>query len=427
MPHKCRRFCGRPPSQALLASLALLGGATFGAAQVRGFSLSRPSSNLLQQPRRESARNARPLEASEEEVEALPQTHNLQEAVEEVLFRLLIRRPQTHENITDHELPPLVPKQLWESLGSFSRAQEEYCGQLPTDQWISLRLDGCSWGTLMDRLKKSEVLPLGFNEDIGRAMTESCRAVMCEFGAVLGFTHSDELTVLVPPSRERAYDGDVRVWLSAAASVATSVFNRRLARLAARAQKELDDVILATFDCRVGVYPTALQASSLLLWRAQDCSVNSASDAIKFAAAPMRVRSFNTIQKLSYLQAHGLLPLRRHQCHGSLLMQIHDSGGGSRVALVNDGSDGRPKSLLNLARVGPLVPATALTDTDRQDLDRIWNKARAEEPAIPFWQPLLEPPEGYQGQWPYSRPQCREVSPDAPEPEYSDSDPLAPG
>ena len=101
---------------------------------------------------------------------------------------------------------PLISKQWWTHLGKLLRrgdiswplsgclrlrkAQEEYPHRLPDDAWISLRLDGCCWGTLMARLKATKILDLGFREEVAETMVASCRAVMCEFGGVVGYTHS---------------------------------------------------------------------------------------------------------------------------------------------------------------------------------------------------------------------------------------------
>ncbi|CAE8643534.1 unnamed protein product, partial [Polarella glacialis] len=180
----------------------------------------------------------------------------------------------------------------------------------------------CGWGTLMRRLKERGVLDQGFSEQIGEAMMASCCALMNEFGAVLGQTHSDELTVLVPPTKgARAHGGSMQKWISTAASVATNVFNRRIAAVAAERNMVLDKVIVAHFDCRVGVFETAAEAQALILWRASDCAVNAPSDAIKWSDAAMKVREFNTIEKLAYLQSHELLPLRRHHGYGSLFAE----------------------------------------------------------------------------------------------------------
>jgi len=282
-------------------------------------------------------------------------------ASRQVVQTLRERRRQVHDRIRDHELPARLPKARWEQIGKLIKAREEYSSQLPDNRWVSLRLDGCGWGTLLGRLRDARVLATGFNDHVAEAMMASCRAVMSEFGGVLGYTHSDEISVLIPPSQHarsgpRALlDGSVHEWVSIAASLASGEFNRRLMVIAAEQGMELDEAIVAHFDCRAGVFDSVDEAVAMVLWRAYDCHVNSASDAIKYSDAPLRVRRFNTIEKLGYLQSRGMLPLRRHQAYGSLLVERHL--GGRRVFVIaNDGVGDLPKHVLNLVRLGPLLP-----------------------------------------------------------------------
>lgn len=329
-----------------------------------------------------SLAQARPIDGNENNMQ-LPD--NLAEATADVLDQLRCRTPQRHDGVEHHELPPLLPKALWANLGELLKSYEEYSYVLPRDKWISLRLDGCSWGTLLDRLRKSNVLRSGYSDGIAEAMMATCRAVMCEFGATLGYTHSDEMTVLVAPTIEpRIHKGSVQSWVSIAASVASGEFNRRIASMAAQNNATLDELIVAHFDCRAGVFPTATEASALILWRASDCNVNSASDAIKFSPAPTKVRAFNTIQKLCYLQERGLLPLRRHQGYGSLFREVLGSITNRTMALVNSGDGGGPLHVLNLARLHPLLMET---DDSNAGLD-----------GSPQPQTLHT--------WPYDPPQC---------------------
>lgn len=285
----------------------------------------------------------------------------------EVMKLLREKNPQKHDRVHDHELPPLLPKKLWSALAGHVKKCEGYVAKLPEDKWISLRLDGCHWGSLLQRLKRAGILSAGFSERIAEAMMDSCCAVMRASAAVLGYTHSDEMTVLIPPGR-RAFAGDLQRWISFTASVATECFNRRLLQLATEQNIVLDDVIIAHFDCRAGVFSSPLEAQSLILWRAQDCTMNSASDAIKFSDAPISVRSFNTIEKLSYLQARKMLPLRRHQGYGSLFVKANSTAGDEGIILLNDPTKDRPRQVLNIARQGSLLPMTHLTEGELQHL-----------------------------------------------------------
>ncbi|CAE7865091.1 MNS3 [Symbiodinium necroappetens] len=280
---------------------------------------------------------------------------SLGETLDTIETVLRNKNPQRHDRIRDHELGPLLPKRWWTHLGVQLKAQEETFGPLPADAWISLRLDGCCWGTVMSRLKSSGILEQGFRNEIAEAMITSCRAVMCEFDGILGYTHSDEMTIIVPPG-SRVCDGSVSWWVSTAASVASAACNRSLAKLAAARGLQLPEIVMAHFDCRVGVFDSARQAEGLVLWRAADCNVNSASDAIKFSDAPFAVREYNTIQKLCYLQERSGLPMQRHQAYGSLIGRIALEGRDVLV-LLNSGCHSLPKHIHNLARLGTLVPS----------------------------------------------------------------------
>lgn len=329
----------------------------------------------------------------------LPET--LHEAAEDIIGQLLVRYRQ--ECVPGHELPPYLPKMLWTNLGGHLKRHEQGGAELPADKWISLRLDGCHWGSLTKQLVELGLIQPVFNSDIAEAMMACCRAIMSEFGGVLGYTHSDELTVLIPPSDgERAHGHSAQFWISTAASIATAVFNRRLEIMAANAGVNMSSLAVAYFDCRVGVFTRADDALALVLWRSNDCSVNSASDAIKFCGASKAVKQLNTLQKLAYLHSRGLLPLRRHQAFGSLFVKcaatevLLEDGSDSAdpqhcIVLLNSGAGDLPQHVQNLLKLGPLLPG----------------KANDEDPerSIPV-QELIPWPPSPEHVWPYGRPCC---------------------
>merc|ERR1712129_69014 len=97
------------------------------------------------------------------------------------------------------------------------------------------------------------------------------------------------MTILLAPQGKGAtipYNGRWQKWVSIAASVATALFNRKLAKIAAATGVTLDEDMVGLFDCRVGVFDSDLEASALLLWRAYDCGVNAAQDACHHNDAP---------------------------------------------------------------------------------------------------------------------------------------------
>ena len=164
------------------------------------------------------------------------------------------------------------------------------------------------------------------------------------------------------------YNGRVQKIGSLAASLATSVFCRRIIELhnklrehegagacaseaeedgsaltksmwateAAPMEVDLAQGLLPTFDCRVGSYGTELEATSLLLWRGYDCCVNSVSDAVHHSRFPPvpgvasrkdMIRQ-GTSAKLRWLHLHGALPLCEHQANGTLFVKTKREGEG---------------------------------------------------------------------------------------------------
>jgi len=265
-----------------------------------------------------------------------------------------------------HEIPTMMPRPEWQQLAKLI-AERETPSVLDTSKWASLRLDGVNWGRLMHRLRQAGVIEDGFSSEIGEAMCACCRAVLDEFKGIVAYTHSDEMTIILAPSKQRAtvpYNGRWQKWISIAASVATGLFNRKLKKVADAKGVALEEDMVGLFDCRIGNFDSELEASALLLWRAYDCGVNAAQDACHHNGAPPECVGSSFIQKMQWLQSAGLLPLHAHQAYGSLFAKSlgefegYDPEVGNVTVkrrinvLLNDGASGTPRNLLNFARNG---------------------------------------------------------------------------
>merc|ERR1712070_155567 len=158
---------------------------------------------------------------------------------------------------------------------------------------------------------------------------------MEKFGAVVGYTQSDEMTLLVPPRRVvrgtqevHMYGGRIVKLCTLAAAHVTALFNFRVLDIAREKGLEWSHKDLPTFDCRLGSFASADEALSLILWRAYDCGVNGVADAVFHTKrAGKDVNGANTLVKLRWLKDQKLLPLVRHQAHGSLFaktLRQHD-------------------------------------------------------------------------------------------------------
>jgi len=307
-------------------------------------------------------------------------TVTLAEAAEVVFEMLRTSEPAHVEGVAEglHELPAMVPRSTMKALGRLVTEREQPL-VLHGSKWASLRLDGCRWGALMERLRVAGVIGPGYSEEISEIMRACCRAVMDVFKANFAYTHSDEMTVILAPRRELPdgehidfpYKGRVQKWVSIAASVATALFNRRLMRLAAERGVQLDEDLIAHFDCHVGSFDTEEEATALLVWRAYDCSVNCAHDACCHTGAPPAVLGDHFAVKLRWLQEAGRLPMEAHQAYGAFFVQTMgefdclNPRTDETITVMrrvnvhaNDGAGGTPRNLLNCARQGlRIVPA----------------------------------------------------------------------
>jgi tRNA(His) guanylyltransferase len=117
-----------------------------------------------------------------------------------------------------------------------------------------------------------------YDPRLSRLMIETARALTHEAGAQVGYTQSDEITLVMAPVSDEAqvyFDGRVQKMTSQLGAQATAIFNHLLPehmpeKAAARAIGALP-----TFDARVWRVPTRLDAVDVLRWRQMDGVRNS--------------------------------------------------------------------------------------------------------------------------------------------------------
>eukprot|EP00656_Telonema_subtile_P030698 TRINITY_DN33681_c0_g1_i1.p1 TRINITY_DN33681_c0_g1~~TRINITY_DN33681_c0_g1_i1.p1 ORF type:complete len:324 (+),score=122.48 TRINITY_DN33681_c0_g1_i1:156-1127(+) len=265
---------------------------------------------------------------------------SLQELCEEVVNQLRVSHPQTVEGLSAAELaplytmPPFVPKTVWTQLGDLIKQRERLESHTVGGEcWVTLRLDGSGFSKLIGQLRTLGVFEAGFSPVFAAIMLECVQALMDKFNGVLGYTQSDELTVLIPPApvvrnqqQQHSNNGRVLKWCTNAASFVTALFNHRLAAHCKAKEVELPAKLLPTFDCRMGCFQNEQQATGLLLWRAYDSGVNGISDAVHQCKAEHKdahnVIKKSSRDKLKWLHQKGLLPLNPLQANGALFAKV---------------------------------------------------------------------------------------------------------
>lgn len=272
-----------------------------------------------------------------------------------------------------HPLPPFIPKYEWTRLGDALKvAESPTVDKIPGEKWISLRCDGTGFSKLTKRL-----FGKGYSDEFASIMQACALKLMDKFIGKFAYTHSDELTVLIPPTsvvrgerQVHMYNGRVMKLCSLAASNVTSTFVSMLTAKLSRTDGIDKGVETAlqfnpSFDCRVGMYDTRSEALSLILWRSYDCGVNSAQDAVHKSgvSGSKNIEKLGTDSKLVWLKDNDLLPLKPHQRDGTYWTKrkIRQCGRnqktGEAVKFLRSRAEQIEGNVLISFKAGALVPA----------------------------------------------------------------------
>ena len=127
-----------------------------------------------------------------------------------------------------------------------------------------------------------------FDARLSNVMVGTTKRLVKETGARIGYTQSDEISLVWYEPRRALpfFDGKVQKLSSVIASMTTAFFNEQRHLFPERKDRP------AQFDCRVWNVPTLDEAANTLLWRELDATKNSIS---------MAARAF-----YSHKQLHGL-------------------------------------------------------------------------------------------------------------------------
>ncbi len=133
---------------------------------------------------------------------------------------------------------------------------------------VIIRLDGNNFHNWTKGLKRP------FDEDLTNLMIETTKFLVKETNAVVGYTQSDEITlILYSADRKIALynDGKKQKILSKLPAKCVNFFNEKRKEYLPNHNK------LAVFDCRIYQTPTLHDATVQLLWRENDATKNSIS------------------------------------------------------------------------------------------------------------------------------------------------------
>jgi tRNA(His) 5'-end guanylyltransferase len=161
---------------------------------------------------------------------------------------------------------------------------------------VIIRLDGNNFS------KWTESLVKPFDSRLTTLMIETTKYLVSETNAVVGYTQSDEITlILYSKDRKSAIynDGKKQKILSKLSAKCTAFFNENLPFYIDEHKTP------AIFDCRIYQTPTLNDACSQLLWRENDATRNSIS------MLAQSLFSHNTLQNLNTDKMQDLMMLEK--------------------------------------------------------------------------------------------------------------------
>jgi len=164
---------------------------------------------------------------------------------------------------------------------------------------ICVRIDGRAFHSFTRGLNRP------YDEGFARAMIETTRYLVEQSGAKLGYTQSDEISLIFWTDAERAqplFGGKFFKLTSVLASMATAKFNSLIPGFI-----PTKEGTLATFDARVFQVPDLEEAANLILWRWLDARKNSISMAAQAHFSPNQLHGKTTDDRLVMLEEKGII------------------------------------------------------------------------------------------------------------------------
>lgn len=133
---------------------------------------------------------------------------------------------------------------------------------------VIIRLDGNNFSTWTKGLVKP------FDKKLTQLMVETAKFLVQETNAVVSYTQSDEITLILYSSDRKSSlynDGKKQKIVSKLTAKCVNFFNEKRKELLPKHNK------VAVFDCRIYQVPTLHDACVQLLWRENDATKNSIS------------------------------------------------------------------------------------------------------------------------------------------------------
>ena len=168
-------------------------------------------------------------------------------------------------------------------------AQRAFMPGLP----ICVRIDGRAFHTFTRGMQRP------YDKAMADAMIETMKYLVEQTFACIGYTQSDEISLIIRDDVEPLFGGRISKLTSILASMATAKFNEVI-------HKTYPEKPLAQFDCRCWQVPNRTEAVNEILWREYDATKNSISMAARAYYSDKQLLGKNGSQKQDMLMDKGV-------------------------------------------------------------------------------------------------------------------------
>jgi tRNA(His) 5'-end guanylyltransferase len=180
----------------------------------------------------------------------------------------------------------------------FERAYTDV--RIPINVPLCVRIDGKGFSKFTKGFTKP------FDSHLTQAMIDTTKHLVKETNANIGYTQSDEITLIwfqrSEKQNEHIFGGKVSKINSILASMASAAFNHYIEKYSPILYAGKG---LAYFDCRAWSVPNDVEASNVLLWRIQDAKKNSISSLYRWTLGYSTMHGLSGTQMIEKLKSSG--------------------------------------------------------------------------------------------------------------------------
>lgn len=201
-------------------------------------------------------------------------------------------------------------EQEHDTLGNRQKSYEELSTsrRLMPNCPIYARIDGRAFHTFCRGLRNP------YSKAFIQAMQDTCKYLVKETTAVLGYVQSDEISLGWTDSQHCPFDGRVQKLESVLASMASAAFVRYIYRETAHGayshgmaemMEKIEIGPIPCFDCRVFNVPSKEELANAFLWRENDAIKNSISGMSLHFYSHKELQGKNSDEKIHMMRMKG--------------------------------------------------------------------------------------------------------------------------